>query len=265
MIEHGEEMLIGVKILKTALGVDKAYIGIEINKLDAIAKLKGLLDAYDGIEIVPLKLKYPQGGEKQLIKAIINKEVPSGGLPIDVGAIVFNVGTVYAAYEAVQKNKPLIENTITITGKNIAEQKNLNVRIGTPLSAIIQKCGITLDNAGKIILGGPMMGKAVSNIDAPTQKSSSALLIMPNEESLRPIQSACIRCARCVSACPMGLEPYLLIRYAERKMYDELERNSAHDCIECGCCIYSCPANIPLLDYIRLGKSEVLKIKRNRK
>ena len=265
MLEYSEELLIGIQILKKAIGVEKAYIGIEVNKPDAIEKLKGLIAKYKGIEIVPLKKKYPQGGEKQLIKAVINREVPSGGLPIDVGAIVHNVGTAYAVYEAIQKNKPLIENTLTITGKNVKEQKNLNVRVGTSLSAVIQKYGGLPDTTGKIILGGPMMGKAISNIDAPTQKSTSAVLILSEKEASRPEASACIRCSRCVSACPMGLEPYLLIRLAERKMYDELESNAAHDCIECGCCIYSCPANLPLLDYIRLVKAEVLKIKRTRK
>ncbi|MDR1055240.1 MAG: electron transport complex subunit RsxC [Prevotellaceae bacterium] len=265
MMEYSEELLIGVLILKKALNVPKVYIGIEVNKQDAINKLKGLQSKHQGIEIVPLKMKYPQGGEKQLIKAIINREVPSGSLPIDVGAIVHNVGTAYAVYEAVQKNKPLIENILTITGKNVKEQKNLNVRVGTPLSSVLQKYGGLPKNTGKIILGGPMMGKAISNLDAPTQKSTSAILIMPQLEASRPKPSTCIRCSRCVSVCPMGLEPYLLIRLAERKMYDDLEKNLAHDCIECGCCIYSCPANLSLLDYIRLGKTEVLKIRRSRK
>lgn len=265
MLEHTEELLIGIQILKKAVGVNKAYVGIEVNKPEAITKLKSLLNQYNGIEIVPLKMKYPQGGEKQLIKAAINREVPSGGLPIDVGAIVHNVGTAYAVYEAVQKNKPLIENTITITGKKVSQQKNLSVRVGTPLSSLLQKYGGLPDKTGKVVLGGPMMGKAISNLDAPTQKSTSAILLIDEAEASRHEPSACIRCARCVSVCPMGLEPYLLIKLAERKMYDELEKNAAHDCIECGCCIYTCPANLPLLDYIRLGKAEVLKIKRSRK
>ena len=265
IMERGEEMLVGVQLLKKALGVEKAYIGVEINKPQAIEKLQALSSEYGGIEIVSLKKKYPQGGEKQLIKAVINREVPSGGLPVDVGAVVHNVGTTLAVYEAVQKRKPLIENTVTLTGKIAKQQKNFNVRVGTPISRLIELAGGLPENAGKVVLGGPMMGKAISNIDAPTQKSTSSVLLISDSEAERREPSACIRCARCVSVCPMGLEPYLLIRQTERKMYEALEQHNAHDCIECGSCIYTCPANLPLLDYIRLGKTEVLKIKRNRK
>ncbi|MDR1895775.1 MAG: electron transport complex subunit RsxC [Prevotellaceae bacterium] len=265
MMEHTEELMIGIQILKRAIGVSKAYIGIEINKPAAIEKLKSFLPAYEGIEIVALKKKYPQGGEKQLIKAVTGKEVPSGGLPIDAGAIVHNVGTTLSVYEAVQKNKPLIDNIVTITGKSVAQQKNLLVRVGTPVSKLIEIAGGIPENTGKIILGGPMMGKAISNVDAPTQKSASSVLLMDEKESYRGKPAVCIRCSRCISVCPMGLEPYLIKRLSERNMFDELETNSAHDCIECGCCMYICPANLPLLDYIRLGKTEVLKRKRNRK
>ncbi|MDR0726173.1 MAG: electron transport complex subunit RsxC [Prevotellaceae bacterium] len=265
MLEHTEELMIGVLILKKATGVSLAYIGVEINKPEAIAKLNSLASEYEGIKIVPLKKKYPQGGEKQLIKAVTNREVPSGGLPVDVGAIVHNVGTAFSVYEAVQKNKPLIDNIVTVTGKNMSVQKNLLVRVGTPVSKLIELAGGIPENTGKVIFGGPMMGKAASNIEAPTQKSTSAVLLMPERESHRGEVSACVRCARCVSVCPMKLEPYLLKRLSERKMFEESEKNSAHDCIECGSCAYSCPANIPLLDYIRLSKAEVLKMKRNRK
>ena len=266
MTEHAEELLVGVRILMKALKISRAYIGIETNKPKAIERLRSLLaaDSGEGVTIVPLRKKYPQGGEKQLIQAITGREVPSGALPVDVGVVVHNVGTALAVYEAVQKNKPLMENVVTVTGKHLSVQKNLLVRVGTPVSRLIEIAGGVPENTGKIILGGPMMGKAISNIDAPTQKSTSAILLMPETESRRGKASACIRCSRCVVACPMSLEPYLLKRLAERNMFDELERNAAHDCIECGCCIYSCPANLPLLDYIRLGKAEVLKIKRGR-
>jgi electron transport complex protein RnfC len=265
MLEHTEELMIGVQILKKAIGAPVAYIGVEINKPKAIAKLNSLASEYEGIKIVPLKKKYPQGGEKQLIKAVTNREVPSGGLPVDAGAIVHNVGTAFSVYEAVQKNKPLIDNIVTITGKNISVQKNLLVRVGTPVSKLIEFAGGIPGNTGKVIFGGPMMGKAASNLEAPTQKSTSAVLLMPEREAHRGKVSACVRCARCVSVCPMNLEPYLLKRLSERKMFEESEKNSAHDCIECGSCAYTCPANIPLLDYIRLSKTEVLKMKRNRK
>ncbi|MDR2425425.1 MAG: electron transport complex subunit RsxC [Prevotellaceae bacterium] len=265
MMEHCDELLVGVQILKKALNVPKAFIGVEINKPQAIDKLRAAIAGNEDVEIVPLKKKYPQGGEKQLIKAVVNREVPSGGLPIDVGAIVHNVGTALAVYEAVQKNKPLIDNVITITGKDLSVQKNLRVRIGTPVASLVEHVGGLPENTGKLILGGPMMGKAISNIDAPTQKSTSALLMLPYSEALRQTAAACIRCSRCVGACPMSLEPYLLKKFAERNMYDELEQDSVHDCIECGCCLYSCPSNIALLDYIRIGKAEVMKIRRNRK
>jgi electron transport complex protein RnfC len=265
MMEHTEELMIGIQILKKATGVPVAYIGIEINKPEAIKKLNALTSEYKGITIVPLKKKYPQGGEKQLIKAVINREVSSGGLPVDVGAIVHNVGTAFSVYEAVQKNKPLIDNIVTITGKNIPVQKNLLVRVGTPVSKLLDIVGGIPETTGKVIFGGPMMGKAASNPNAPTQKSTSAILLMPDEKSHRGKPSSCIRCARCVAVCPMNLEPYLLKRLSERKMFEESEKNSAHDCIECGCCVYTCPANTPLLDYIRLSKAEVLKMKRNRK
>jgi electron transport complex protein RnfC len=265
MLEHTEELMIGIQILKKAIGVPVAYVGVEINKPKAIEKLNSLTSDYKGIKIVPLKKKYPQGGEKQLIKAVTNREVPSGGLPIDVGAIVHNVGTTFSVYEAIQKNKPLIDNIVTITGKNISVQKNLLVRVGTPVSRLIDLVGGIPENTGKVIFGGPMMGKSASNIEAPTQKSTSAVLLMFDRESHRGKPSACIRCSRCVSVCPMNLEPYLLKRLSERKMFEESEKNSAHDCIECGSCAYTCPANIPLLDYIRLSKAEVLKMKRNRK
>jgi electron transport complex protein RnfC len=264
MLEHTEEVMIGIQILKKAVGVPVAYIGIEINKPTAIEKLNALTSEYEGIKIVPLKKKYPQGGEKQLIKAVTNRETPSGGLPVDVGAIVHNVGTTFSVYEAVQKNKPLIDNIVTITGKNVSVQKNLLVRVGTPVSKLLETIGGIPQNTGKVIFGGPMMGKAASNPDAPTQKSTSAVLLMPDTESHRRQPSACIRCSRCVSVCPMNLEPYLLKRLSECKMVEESEKNSAHDCIECGSCVYSCPAGIPLLDYIRLSKTEVLKMKRNR-
>jgi electron transport complex protein RnfC len=264
MLEHAEELMIGIQILKKAVGVPVAYIGIEINKPKAIEKLNALTSEYEGIKVVPLKKKYPQGGEKQLIKAVTNREVPSGGLPVDVGAIVHNVGTAFSVYEAVQKNKPLIDNIVTITGKNVSVQKNLLVRVGTPVSKLLEIIGGIPEDTGKVIFGGPMMGKAASNPDAPTQKSTSAVLLMPEAESHRKQTSACIRCSRCVYACPMNLEPYLLKRLSECKMFEESETNSAHDCIECGCCVYSCPAGIPLLDYIRLSKTEVLKMKRNR-
>lgn len=265
MMEKGDEILVGVKLLMMALGVQKAMIGIENNKPDAIANLTGKAKTADGISVHPLKVKYPQGGEKQLIKALINREVPSGGLPIDVGTVVHNVGTAFAVYEAVQKNKPLFERVVTITGKALASPGNYRVRIGTPVSQLIEAAGGIPGNTGKIINGGPMMGKALSSPDVPVVKGTSGIVIFPQEESARPVSGPCIRCSKCISVCAMGLEPYLLMTLSEKSLFEKAEKEKITDCMECGSCSYVCPAGRPLLDYIRFGKSKVLKIIRERK
>ncbi len=265
MLEKTEELLVGVRILMKAINVNKAFIGVENNKPDAIEKLQKATANSPEIEIVPLKLKYPQGGEKQLINAVTGREVPSGRLPIDVNAVVQNVGTAFAVYEAVQKNKPLIERVVTVTGKTVANPTNFLARIGTPVSELIAAAGGNLELTGKVISGGPMMGKAMSNLDSTITKGTSGLLLMSKEESVRPEASACVRCGKCIEACPMGLEPYLLSLYSQKQMWDEEEQNHVMDCIECGSCLFTCPANRPLLDYIRLGKNTVGKIIRSRK
>ncbi len=264
MLEKGEEIMVGITLLMKGLGVERAIIGIENNKPDAIKNMTELAGAYKGIEVCPLKVKYPQGGEKQLIKAIIKREVPSGKLPIEVGAVVNNVGTAFAVYEAVQKNKPLIERVVTITGKSLAKPGNFMVRIGTPISELIDKAGGLPEDSGKMIGGGPMMGKALLSMDTPVVKGSSGILILRESESKRVEMKNCIRCARCVSVCPMGLEPVLLAQLAEMEMWEESEQEKVMDCIECGTCHYTCPSGRPLLDYIRLGKSRVGQIIRNR-
>lgn len=265
MLEKADEMLVGIQLLMKALDVNSALIGIENNKPDAIAHLQSKVAAYPGIEVHPLKVKYPQGGEKQLIKALVNREVPSGGLPLDVGAVVHNVGTAYAVYEAVQKNKPLFERVVTVTGKSVEKPSNFLVRMGTPVHQLIDAAGGVPEDTGKVISGGPMMGKALNSLEAPVVKGTSGILIMPEDLAKRKIESTCIRCAKCVSACPMGLEPFLLIKQAQKQMYDKLEANAVMDCIECGSCSYTCPAGLPLLDYIRLGKGKVSQIIRSRK
>lgn len=265
MLEKGHELMVGIQLLMRALGVDKAMIGIENNKPDAIKYLTKIAKEYSGITVHALKVKYPQGGEKQLIKALINREVPSGGLPIDIGAVVHNVGTAYAVYEAVQKNKPLFERVVTVTGKNLPKPSNFLVRIGTPVSDLIAAAGGLPDDTAKVVNGGPMMGKAVTDITVPVTKGTSGIIVFPATESKRKAESVCIRCAKCVSACPMGLEPYLLIRMSQRMMFEKMEHERVLDCMECGSCSFECPANLPLLDYIRLGKTEVNKIIRARK
>ncbi len=257
MLEHGEEIIIGIQILMKALGINRAIIGIEKNKPDAIDYMKQLAAKALGIEVKPLKLKYPQGGEKQLIDACIGRQVPSGALPIEVGAVVDNVATIYAVYEAVQKNKPLISRVMTVTGKSLSKPGNYSVRFGTPLSDVVALAGGVPEDTGKIVGGGPMMGRAMNNIDMPANKRVSGLLFLPENESRRAEVKNCIRCAKCVSACPMGLEPYLLSKQAALGMWDEMEKHSIMDCIECGCCMFTCPSHRPLLDYVRMGKAKV--------
>uniref|UniRef100_UPI00242A8623 electron transport complex subunit RsxC n=1 Tax=Porphyromonas gulae TaxID=111105 RepID=UPI00242A8623 len=265
MLEHGEEIMIGVSILMKAIQVNKAVIGVENNKKDAIAHLTKLAAAYPGIEVMPLKVQYPQGGEKQLIDAVIRKQVKSGALPISTGAVVQNVGTVFAVYEAVQKNKPLVERIVTVTGKKLSRPSNLLVRIGTPIAALIEAAGGLPENTGKIIGGGPMMGRALLSPDVPVTKGSSGVLILDREEAVRKPMHDCIRCAKCVGVCPMGLNPAFLMRDTLYKSWETAEKGNVVDCIECGSCSFTCPANRPLLDYIRQAKKTVMGIQRARK
>ena len=257
MLEHGEEIMIGIQILMKALNINKAVIGIEKNKPDAIEYMTKLASHTLGVSVEPLNLRYPQGGEKQLIDACIRRQVPSGALPIEVGAVVDNVATIYAVYEAVQKNKPLISRVMTVTGKEVKNPGNYLVRFGTPLADVLEVAGGVPETTGKIIGGGPMMGRAMSNIDMPSNKRMSGALLMPIGESYRPEPENCIRCGKCVQACPMGLEPYLLSKLAEFERWDEMEKHDIMDCIDCGCCQFTCPSNRPLLDYVRMGKATV--------
>lgn len=261
MLERGERLIAGTRILMKAVGVGKAFIGIENNKPDAIAHLRSLLGSDSGISVVALKTRYPQGGEKQLIAAVTGRQVPPPpALPIDVGAVVCNASTAVAVYEAVQKNKPLIERVVTVTGKSLKEPKNLLTRMGTPVESLIAKCGGLPEGDVRVLNGGPMMGRALVNLAMPVMKGCSGIVVMGGKEVLRGEESACIKCAKCVSACPMGLEPYLISKLTRKRAWDDAERNDITSCIECGCCQFTCPANIPLLDHIRLGKQTVMGI-----
>lgn len=264
MIEYPEQILIGAKIMMAALGVDKCLFGIEENKPEAIKTLSSYSKQYPQIQIVTLKKKYPQGGEKQLIDALTGRKVPSKGLPIDAGAVVQNCGTALAVYEAIQKNKPLFEGIVTITGNCTEQQRNFRLRVGTPIIQMLDQIGRIPKEAAKVISGGPMMGKAIANLQAASVKSSSAILVLTEEETKRKPEGNCIRCGKCIDACPMGLEPYLLNKLTRIGDFAALEQNKVYDCIECGCCLYTCPAYIPLLDYIRSSKAEVMKIMRSR-
>ncbi|MBS0011048.1 MAG: electron transport complex subunit RsxC [Bacteroidales bacterium] len=265
MLEKPEELLTGIQLLMKALGVNRAMIGIENNKKDAIEKLTGLASGYKGISVHALSVKYPQGAEKQLIKALINREVPSGGLPIDVGTVAHNVGTAYAVYEAVQKNKPLLERVVTVSGKDMDKPVNLLTRIGTPVSKLIEYAGGLPDSTAKVLNGGPMMGKALATLDVPVSKGTSGIIIIRDTEARRKESGPCIRCSKCITICPMGLEPYLLMTLTEKEMYERAEKERIMDCMECGSCSYTCPSNRPLLDYIRLGKAVVGRMIRERK
>ena len=249
MMEHAEEICIGVSILRKALGVPNAYIGIESNKPEPIRVMTEMARTFEGIIVEPLVVKYPQGAEKQLINSITGRKVPSGKLPIDVGCVVSNIGTTFAVYEAVQKNKPLIENILTVTGKKLPSQHNYQCRIGITYNDIIKHAlGQLPETTGKVISGGTMMGKAISNLDAPTTKGASSVLVMDENEARR---------GKCINACPMGLEPYLFSALVKNDRIEEAQAHNILDCIECGCCFFSCPANKPLTDEIRLGKNKV--------
>ena len=265
LLEKGEQVVVGAAIIRQVMGNVPCTIGIEENKPEAIAHIREVIAAlaakspkYRDMEVMPLKMMYPQGGEKQLIDAVMHRQVGSGALPISVGAVVQNVATALAVYEAVLKNRPIVDNSVTVTGECFPRQANLLVRVGTPLRYILDYLGGVPENAAKIISGGPMMGKAVANLDAATVKGTSALLLLTEEQTRRGKASNCIRCGKCADACPMGLEPFLLNRLVKAGDVEELEKNAAQDCIECGCCLYSCPANIPLLDNIRIGKGQVM-------
>ena len=265
MLEHPDEILEGVELIMKAVNVTRGYIGIENNKPDAIRLLTEHAQSHPNIEVVPLKVKYPQGGEKQLIDAVIGREVPAPpAIPIHVGAVVQNVGTAFAIYEAVMKHKPLIDRIITVTGKSVANPSNLKARLGTPFQQLIDECGGLPADTGKIIGGGPMMGKALISLDIPMTKGSSGLLIINQQEARRAEAQPCIRCAKCVTACPMGLEPFLLATLSSQHMWEEAEHNDIVSCIECGSCSFTCPSHRHLLDNIRLGKQTVMGIIRSR-
>ncbi len=264
MLEKAEQMMVGISIQMRALRVEEAIIGIENNKPDAIKHLRKLAENYKGVSVEPLKIKYPQGAEKQLIKALVNREVPSGKLPIEVGCVVHNVGTSLAVYEAVQKNKPLIDRVVTVTGKDLKKPSNFMVRIGTPALQLIDAAGGLPPNTGKVVNGGPMMGKALNDLESPIAKGTSGIIVFSDDESERVPMQNCIRCAKCISVCPMGLEPFFLGLISDKQRYEECEGNHIMDCMECGSCQYVCPSGRPLLDQVRIGKLNVGKMIRER-
>ena len=267
MKAYPQEIIKGIELIMKATGVKQAKIGIEKNKPVAIQTLNEALNGRKDIEVIALKKKYPQGGEKQIIEAIIRKEVPSGALPISTGAIVQNVATAFAVYDAIYNYHPITKRVVTVTGPNVKNPGNFIATIGTPIRDLIEAVGGLPENTGKVIAGGPMMGKAIVNLDAPVTKGLSGVLILPNEESIRKKEYPCIRCGKCVNVCPMGLEPYLIMTLSKLEDWDECEKSKIMNCIECGSCSYICPSNRPLLDFIRYGKQKVGNIikQRNKK
>ena len=265
MMEHADEILEGLKLLMKAAKVDKGYIGIETNKPKAIQLLTEKTAQLPQIEVVPLKQRYPQGGEKQLVDAVIRRQVPAPpAIPVNVGAIVQNVGTAFAVYQAVMKNKPLFERYTTVTGKQLSQPGNFLVRMGTPMKDLLALCGGIPDGEHKLLAGGPMMGKALNTDEVPVCKGTNSVTLISGEEAVRKDPDPCIRCAKCVGACPMGLEPYLLATLSAKKNWERAEREDIVSCIECGSCQFTCPSHRPILDNIRLGKSTVMGIIRAR-
>lgn len=258
MVEKPKEVVEGLRILMKILGVRKGYIGIENNKPDAVAKMNEAAADSPDIEVLALEVKYPQGAEKMLIKAILGREVPARALPMDVGVVVQNVGTALAIYEAARFGKPLIERVVTVTGEGITEPKNLMVRIGTKVADLIEECGGFRQGVGKVISGGPMMGFALSSLDVAVTKGTSGILVIPEEEVFHgETFGPCIRCSRCIDACPMGLMPSILSVLSEKGFYEESKEYNLFDCFECGSCAYVCPSKRPIVQLIRLAKSMV--------
>lgn len=261
MIEEPKKVIEGIQIMRHILGVDLAVIGIEDNKLEAIETMKKACQG-TGIEVMPLKTMYPQGGEKSLIKAILNKEVPSGKLPSAVGVVVNNTTTAAAIYDAVVNGLPLVDKVVTVTGKAIGEPKNLRALIGTPISELLEFCGYREEEAEKIVMGGPMMGMAQFKLEVPVIKGTSGLLALTKEETNSCKPKACIGCGKCVDACPMSLEPIMYARLAQFSQWEEMAKYHLMDCIECGSCSYICPSNRPLTEAIKIGKAKLRSLKK---
>lgn len=260
MLEKAQEIVIGIKILMYALNIEKAIIGIENNKKNAVKLFKEIVEPADNIQVAALQVKYPQGGEKQLVRALLKREVPKNGLPLDVGVIVHNVGTIFAIYQAIQHNQPLMERVVTVTGKKLENPSNFWVKIGTPIKDLVEAIGGLPEGTRKLVNGGPMMGKAIKNTDVPVTKGTSGILVIHEDEASRGEAKNCIRCGECVFVCPMGLEPHLLMSLAEKGMYERASSEDIMTCIECGSCSYVCPSHRPLLDHIRFGKNIVKKL-----
>lgn len=265
MLERPDAIVSGLKLIMRALGVSKGVIGIENNKPQAIVAMEQAVAGHSGLSVCALKTKYPQGAEKMLIKAVNGREVPPGRLPLDVGAVIQNIGTAVAIYDAVAMGEPSITAALTVTGRGIRNPKNLIVPVGTPLSEVIAFCGGLTDDAAKVIVGGPMMGVAQHDLNAPVMKATSGIVVLTEAEVRKQAETACLRCGKCIDACPLHLLPTRLARLSQLNMIEEAERLSITVCMECGSCAFTCPANIPLVQWLRLGKQRVVHLQRSRK
>ncbi|MEA1964820.1 MAG: electron transport complex subunit RsxC, partial [Candidatus Aerophobetes bacterium] len=261
MLERPDDCICGLKIIIKATDAKRGYIGIENNKPRAIKLMRNKLKNEDNLKVIPLKTKYPEGGEKMLIKAVLDREVPAGGLPLDVGVIVNNVGTAVAIFEAIKYKKPLMERVVTVTGEAVNKPANFLVPLGTPFSCLLEKCEGLKENAKKVMMGGPMMGISQHTLDVPVIKGTSGILVFGEEEIELEEEKPCIKCARCVDHCPMSLLPTFLARLIKNERWQELKDYNIMDCIECGCCSYVCPSKIPIVHLIKQGKLELRKEK----
>jgi len=262
MLEQAAGILEGAALFARVLGVERVIVAIEKNKPDAIEVMRAAVKERKGFSVEALDVVYPQGAEKQLIFALTKRRVPAGGLPMDVGVLVQNVGTAFAAYEAVRFSRPLVQRVLTVTGSAVENPKNLLARVGTTFDDIVAFCGGLKSDAGKVISGGPMMGVAQYSLDAPVTKGTSGIVLLSRDEIPQFVSDACIRCGRCVTACPMRLNPSALSIFVERMRFDDAGEHRVNDCIECGCCAYVCPSKRPLVQHFRRAKAELRKKQR---
>ncbi|MCB5266625.1 MAG: electron transport complex subunit RsxC [Candidatus Cloacimonetes bacterium] len=264
MMERSEDIISGLKLIMKIVKAKKGVIGIEANKMDAIAKMQQLLTKESNLEVVGLKMQYPQGAEKQLIYAATNRKVPAGGLPMAVGVVVQNVGTAVAIYEAIRFQKPLIDRIISVTGSPVVKPMNLKAPIGTLYSDLVEHCGGTREEIGKAISGGPMMGFSLPSLDATMTKGSSGLVLFNQKAAKSLAEHTCLRCARCVDICPMNLLPSMIANAVKYKNLDLAVQAGLNDCIKCGSCAYVCPAQIRLVQYIDTGKIRYAEAQRKK-
>lgn len=265
MVENPVKVLNGLSLIMKALNVSSGIIGIEDNKPEAIKQLSAAALVYPDINVEVVKTKYPQGAEKMLIKSILNREVPPGKLPLDIGVVIQNIGTAVAIHDAVVEGRPLVTAPLTVSGKGIRNPKNLYVPVGTPLSDVLDYCGGVKDETVKVVVGGPMMGISQYDFSAPVMKATSGILVLTEDEVNENEETSCLKCGKCIEVCPLGLMPTKLARYSQLGKLEEAEHLDITVCMECGTCAYTCPANIPLVQWIRLGKKRVIDMQRRQK